>query len=410
MILAASLVTGARGVSGQDDGGDLDLRVRAALDGFAGQASLYAKNLDRGTSYGRGADDRVRSASTIKLAILVAAHAEVAAGRARWDDPLVLTEAKKAPGAGVLPELEGGLRLTLRDATNLMIVVSDNTATNLVLDHLSADTVNAHLAALGFAETRCLKKIGGGGPSRASQLGPNEGFGIGVTTPHEMVDLVERLVRGTVVSAAASREMLELLKTTAVSGRDLPQPEGCGGGYQAGGPRPPAQRRGHRLHRQRPHRHGHNPRGDPGGRLRRGQPRATPALAAFRRPRPGPRGECRSLDPESPSQPNLGDGGGGAVFARTPSREAQAEMVLSRPEIVRGNREAKPQPVGGERRAAPDGAVQDEGQLLGKGLARGTDPQADPHRKHLAAQGQYEAGLGVERPPEGRTAFAPGGG
>lgn len=211
-ILATGLALGARIGSSQDAGGDLDRRVRDALDGFAGRASLYAKNLDRGTSYGRGADDRVRSASTIKLAILVAAHAEVAAGRARWDDPLVLTEAKKAPGAGVLPELEGGLRLTLRDATNLMIVISDNTATNLVLDHLSADTVNAHLAALGFAETRCLKKIGGGGPSRASLLETNEGFGIGVTTPREMVDLVERVVRGTVVSAAASREMLELLK------------------------------------------------------------------------------------------------------------------------------------------------------------------------------------------------------
>jgi beta-lactamase class A len=211
-VLAASLVVGAGGASGQDAGGDIGARVGAALDGFAGQASLYAKNLDRGTSYGRGADDRVRSASTIKLAILVAAYAEVAEGRARWDDPLVLTEAKKAPWAGVLPELSDGLRLSLRDATNLMIVVSDNTATNLVLDHLSADAVNARLAALGFEATRCLKKIGGGGPSRASQLAPNEGFGIGVTTPREMVGLVERLVRGTVVSAAASREMVELLK------------------------------------------------------------------------------------------------------------------------------------------------------------------------------------------------------
>ena len=212
VLLALCLPLGLRGASGQDTAPDLDARVRAVLDGFPGRASLYAKNLDRGTSYGKGEDDRVRSASTIKLAILMTAHAEVAEGRARWDDPLVLTDAKKAPGAGVLPELSDGLRLTLRDAVNLMIVVSDNTATNLVLDHLSADAVNARMADLGLEHTRCLKKIGGGGASRASQLAANEGFGIGVTTPHEMVDLVERLERGTLVSPAASREMIELLK------------------------------------------------------------------------------------------------------------------------------------------------------------------------------------------------------
>ena len=211
-LLVSGLSLGARGASGQDAGADLDARVRSVLEGFPGRASLYAKNLDRGTSYGMGADDRVRSASTIKLAILVTAHALVAEGRARWDDPLVLTDAKKAPGAGVLPELSDGLRLTLRDAVNLMIVVSDNTATNLVLDHLSADAVNARMGALGLEHTRCLKKIGGSGASRASQLAVNEGFGIGVTTPHEMVDLVERLERGTLVSPAASREMVELLK------------------------------------------------------------------------------------------------------------------------------------------------------------------------------------------------------
>jgi len=191
---------------------DLDARVRAVVAGFPGRTSLYAKNLDRGLDYSFGADDRVRSASTIKLAILASAYAEVAAGRARFDDPLVLTEAKKVAGAGVLGELSDGLRLTLRDAVRLMIVISDNTATNLVLDHLSADVVNAHLVSLGLEHTRCLRKIGGGGASRASAEPANQGFGIGVTTPREMVALLERLVRGELVSPAASREMLDLLK------------------------------------------------------------------------------------------------------------------------------------------------------------------------------------------------------
>jgi N-acetylated-alpha-linked acidic dipeptidase len=187
-------------------------RVSAALAGFHGKVSLYARNLDTGRSYGLRADERVRSASTIKLAILVEAFARVAEGRARWTDPLVLTDAKKAAGAGVLPEMAEGLRLTLRDAVNLMIVVSDNTATNLVLDELTTDAVNARLAALGFEATRCLRKIGGGGASRAGADPANQAFGIGVTTPREMVTLLERLERGDIVSPDASHEMIELLK------------------------------------------------------------------------------------------------------------------------------------------------------------------------------------------------------
>ena len=93
-----------------------------------------------------------------------------------------------------------------------MVVISDNTATNLVLDRVTADAVNARLLALGFAATRALKKIGGTGASKAAAEPANQGFGIGVTTPREMVALLERLEKGEIVSPGASREMLDLLK------------------------------------------------------------------------------------------------------------------------------------------------------------------------------------------------------
>lgn len=190
----------------------LDERVRAEIAKFKGKVNLFAKNCDSGETYELDGDERVRAASTIKVPIMVEAFAQVAEGKAKWDDELILTKGKKAGGSGVLLEFHDGLRLTLRDAVNLMIVVSDNSATNLVLDVITTDAVNARMDALGLKQTRLLKKVFGGGESRAAADPANKPFGLGVTTPREMVMLLEKLERSEVVSSEASREMIALLK------------------------------------------------------------------------------------------------------------------------------------------------------------------------------------------------------
>jgi beta-lactamase class A len=186
--------------------------VEAAVAACRCEVRLFAKNLDTGAVFGRGADDPVRAASTIKLAVMVEAFDRVARGAARWDEPLVLTAESKVSGAGILPELAPGLRLTLRDAVHLMIVLSDNTATNLVVDRLGADAVNERMDALGFPQTRLMRKVMGGGDSRAGLDPANKRFGLGKTTPREMVSLLERLERGEIVSKEASAEMIAVLK------------------------------------------------------------------------------------------------------------------------------------------------------------------------------------------------------
>ena len=192
--------------------GWLDRRVRAEVAGFSGNVSLHAKNLDTGAEYSLNGDERVRTASTIKVAVMVEAFARVAEGRARWSDELVLTKEKKVSGAGILPELSDGLRLSLRDCVNLMMALSDNTATNMVLDLLTADAVNARMESLGLKETRSMRKVGGGGESREGRIEENKRFGLGRSTPREMVVLLEKLERGQVVSPEASKEMLDLMK------------------------------------------------------------------------------------------------------------------------------------------------------------------------------------------------------
>ena len=190
----------------------LDRRVRAEVAGFSGSVYLYAKNLDTGAEYSLGGDEPVRTASTIKVAVMVEAFARVAERRAKWTDELVLDKSVRYAGSGVLQDLTDGLRLSLRDAVTLMMTVSDNTATNMVLDRLTTDAVNERMRSLGLAQTRIMRRVGGGGESQEGKVESNKRFGLGRTTPHELASLLERLERGEVVSPAASKEMIDLLK------------------------------------------------------------------------------------------------------------------------------------------------------------------------------------------------------
>jgi len=190
----------------------VDTLIRAEIAPFKGKVYLFAKNLDTGVTYSFNGDERVRTASTIKVAVMIEAFSRVADGHAKWTDELVLTKAARYSGSGVLPELGDGLRLTLRDCVNLMMVVSDNTATNMVLDYLTTDAVNLRMKTLGFKDTRIMRRIGGGGESREGKEPDNKRFGLGATTPHEMVQIIEKLDAGEFVSKAAAKEMIDLMK------------------------------------------------------------------------------------------------------------------------------------------------------------------------------------------------------
>ena len=191
---------------------NLDDQVKPIVASFKGKVSLFAKNLDSGETYGLNPDERVRTASTIKIAVMIEAFARVSEGKAKWTDEVVLTREKKVSGSGILNELSDGLKLTLRDAVNLMMILSDNTATNLLLDVLTTDAVNARMESLGFKQIKIMRKVGSGGESAAGKDPENKKYGLGMATPREMVLVMEKLERGEVISAAASKEMIDLMK------------------------------------------------------------------------------------------------------------------------------------------------------------------------------------------------------
>lgn len=177
---------------------------------------VAAYNLTTGASLFYRADTLFPTASVIKLAVLVELYRQYKEGYLSPRDTVVLTARRIYPGSGVLQYLSVPRVLLLQDAAILMIIVSDNTATNLVFDRLGPhhdarlDSVNATLRSLGLRRTRMLNKPFGF--STRKNTPEARRYGIGMGTPREWMQLLVQMARGRVVSAEASREMIEILK------------------------------------------------------------------------------------------------------------------------------------------------------------------------------------------------------
>ena len=163
----------------------------------------------------------VRTASTIKLPILLAVFDQVAAGKAKWTELLTVTaRTRYRAAASSAAELSDDVQLPLRDVVHLMIVLSDNSATNMILERFTADAVNAYLDKIGIKTTRSMRKVRGDGTqlkaaegwSAAGKLPENQKYGLGVSTPRDMVTILEKLEAGEIVSPEASKEILAILK------------------------------------------------------------------------------------------------------------------------------------------------------------------------------------------------------
>src|SRR5579875_2775165 len=199
----------------------LDQQIQARLQSIPAKVSLYAKNLQTGATYAIAAEQPVRTASTIKLAIMVECFFEAAEGALKWTEPLKVTAEEKVSGSGIVQDFSDGVELPIRDMMDLMIVVSDNTATNLILNRIGGNAVNARMAQLGLQQTRVMRKILGDRndlkpqPSGVTEEGAkpeNKKWGIGRSSPHEMVILLEKIYRGELIDKDASDGMLAILK------------------------------------------------------------------------------------------------------------------------------------------------------------------------------------------------------
>ena len=191
----------------------LQERVKSIASGFRGQMGIHARNLDTGEVVALDADTRFPTASVIKLAVLVEAFQQISDGKLRSTDRVVLRESAKGGigDSGTLNELHDGIELTVQDLLNLMVVVSDNTATNLLVQRIGTAAANARMEAFGLRNTKIFRPtFRDGHPDCCPEL--EHEFGLGMSTPRESASLMEMIATGRAVSPSSSKQMFDILR------------------------------------------------------------------------------------------------------------------------------------------------------------------------------------------------------
>lgn len=170
---------------------DLQKEITATAAVHHGKVALFAENLKTGQTAGIQPDEVVQTASVIKLTALYEAMEQVREGKIHLEDRIVLKKSDQVQGSGVLLFFDTPLPITLKDALTMMVIMSDNTATNLVIDHIGLANINARIQMLGLKNTYFYKKVfqPAEGPMPADQ----KIYGLGKTTPREMADVMRKI-------------------------------------------------------------------------------------------------------------------------------------------------------------------------------------------------------------------------
>jgi beta-lactamase class A len=173
------------------------------LDGVMGVAVL---DLTDGHHYFLHANDVFAQASSIKICVLAELYRQVQQGKLKLNDIYTVNAADLVPDSDIMGGLTPGVsRITLRDLATMMVAVSDNSATNVLIDRVGMDNVNAFLDSLGLHQTRLRRKMM---DLKAASEGREN-----VSTPAEMMSLLEALYRGKVLNKELTEDFFKVLST-----------------------------------------------------------------------------------------------------------------------------------------------------------------------------------------------------
>ena len=178
----------------------LEKRIAAELYSYQGKMSVFVDDLQVHTVE-MGADEEFETASTIKAYILAVLYLQASRGKASLTEEIEYQPAHFVDGSGMLRALGVGAKLKVKDTATMMIICSDNIATNMIIDYLGLETINACIKELGFAHTVLHNPLHF---DRYEKLG--------TTTPRDYTSLFAQVAKGTLVSAEASAEMLAIFR------------------------------------------------------------------------------------------------------------------------------------------------------------------------------------------------------
>ena len=192
----------------------LESRINAEVYNFSGKIGLYANDF-KGNIIEINSEDKFETASTIKTFILAEFYKQIYENKINANEILRYEKENYVVGSGILRDLDYGVEMTAKSFATLMIVVSDNIATNIIIDLLGIDNINNTCADLGFKDTVLHNKIDF---EKYDKLG--------TTTPKDYGKFFELLYKKELWSKEISEEMLGIFKNqhyNTILTRDLPQ-------------------------------------------------------------------------------------------------------------------------------------------------------------------------------------------
>lgn len=181
------------------------------LKSFEGEVSFYYKNLITGETLGFQENIPLEAASVIKIPVLVEAFSRIEVGTLDKNGMISIKKEDKLPSCGALSYMHDGLMVTFEDLYTLMIILSDNTATNLLIKYLGMEQINSTLGKLGLKNTKINRLLF---DSKQSALGVQN-----YISAYDIGSLFEKMYFGELISPEYSLEMLRILKNQRLNGK-----------------------------------------------------------------------------------------------------------------------------------------------------------------------------------------------
>jgi len=217
-LLAVPVALAAQPASTPTPLDNLKASIVRIIGGTGAHWGIYMKSLETGEEIAINADQPMETASTIKLTLLTELFEQIKAGTLKLTDKYTVTKADQVGGTGVIQYLDVGDTLTIKDLATLMVIVSDNTATDVLFRAVGGPEVVAQrMRQLGFKETRPQWTVHGYFAALSAATDrltfnsdPRNRFG--QTTAREMGRLLEMMERGQLVDQASSDMMLQIMR------------------------------------------------------------------------------------------------------------------------------------------------------------------------------------------------------